>query len=159
MAEVLYRPAEVGDAADIHALLLTLAPEIPLLTDTLEREEALYVVVRNFTRSGESWVAIGETGGITGFILAAPVERGRHYGENEVLELRYAGVLPDHRRHGLFSEMLNRLCQRMLPVMTAVHAANQLGIDRRLEAIGFRQTGSTGGERQFRWNPGAPRRD
>jgi GNAT superfamily N-acetyltransferase len=159
MAEVSYRQAELGDAADIHALLLTLAPEIPLLVDTLEREEALYVAVRSFARSGETWVVLDETGRIVGFVLAAPVERGRHYGENEMLELRHAGIIPDYRRRGIFSEMLKRLCERMLPMVTAVNAANRSGIDRRLEAIGFRQTGAAGGERQFRWEPGAPRRD
>jgi GNAT superfamily N-acetyltransferase len=157
VADVAYRKAELGDASDIHALLLTLASEIPLLTDTLEREEALYVVVRNFTRSGESWVALDKSGGVIGFALAAPIERGRHYGENEVLELRSAGVVPEHRGRGLFSEMLNRICERMLPVVTAVNTANQSGVARRLEAIGFRQTGSTGGERYFRWEPGARR--
>ena len=155
MAEVSYRPAELGDAADIHGLLLALAPEIPLLVDALEREEALYVVVRNFARSGESWVAVDETGTIIGFALAAPLERRRHYGENEVLELRYAGIVPDNRRRGIFSEMLRRICDRMLPVVTTVNAANASGIDRRLAAIGFRQTGAAGGERQFRREPGA----
>jgi hypothetical protein len=38
--------------------------------------------------------------------------------------------------------------------VTTVNAANKSGIDRRLEVAGFRQTGSTGGERQFRWEPG-----
>jgi hypothetical protein len=93
VAEVSYRKAELGDAADIHALLLMLAPEVPLLADTLEREEALYAVVRNFARSGESWVALDAAGAIVGFVLAAPIEARRHYGENEVLELRHAGVV------------------------------------------------------------------
>ena len=156
MTEVSYRKAELDHAADIHTLLLTLAPEFPLLTDTLEREEALYALVRNFTRSGESWVALGENGAIIGFLLAAPIEVRRHYGENEVLELRYAGVAAGDRCRGIFSEMLKRVCERLLPIVATVTAANRSGIDRRLEAAGFRQAGSTGGERQFRWEPGAP---
>lgn len=155
MAEVSYRPAELNDAADIHELLLNLAPEIPVLADTLEREEALYVVVRNFARSGESWVALDGGDAIVGFLLAAPMEARRHYAEGEVLELRYAGVAGEYRGRGIFSEMLNRVCGRFLPVVTVVSAANKSGIDRRLEAIGFRQTGSAGGERQFRWDQGA----
>jgi hypothetical protein len=154
VAEVSYRKAELGDAADIHALLLMLAPEVPLLADTLEREEALYAVVRNFARSGESWVALDAAGAIVGFVLAAPIEARRHYGENEVLELRYAGVVAGNRGRGAFSEMLQRVCDRLLPVVTTVNAANKSGIDRQLEVAGFRQTGSTGGERQFRWEPG-----
>ena len=155
MAEVSYRPAELNDAADIHELLLNLAPEIPLLADTLESEEALYVVVRNFARCGETWVALDASGAIVGFLLAAPMEARRHYAEGEVLELRYAGVVREHRGRGIFSEMLNRVSGRLLPVVTAVGAANKSGIDRRLEAAGFRRTGSAGGERQFRWDPGA----
>jgi hypothetical protein len=155
VAALSYRQAELGDAADIHTLLLTLAPEIPLLADTLEREEALYALVRTFARSGESWVTFGADGAIVGFVLAAPVERGRHYGESEVLELRYAGIAADHRRRGAFSEMLKQVCDRLLPVITTVNAANKSGIDRRLEAVGFRQIGSTGGERQFRRDPGS----
>jgi ribosomal protein S18 acetylase RimI-like enzyme len=57
---IAYRQARVEDAADIHALLLALAPEIPLLVDTLEREEALYALIRACGRSGESWVALDE---------------------------------------------------------------------------------------------------
>lgn len=154
MAVVSYRAAELADAADIHALLLKLAPEIPLLVDTLEREEALYVVVRNFARSGESWVALDDAGTIVGFVLAGPVERGRHYAEAEVLELRYAGVAAEYRGGGIASEMLRRVCSRLLPIVTRVGAANTSPIDRRLEAAGFRQTGSAGGERQYRWDPG-----
>ena len=58
MAGIAYRQARIEDAAEIHALLLRLAPEIPLLVDTLEREEALYALIRNCARSGESCVAI-----------------------------------------------------------------------------------------------------
>lgn len=50
--------------------------------------------------------------------------------------------------------MLERVCARMLPIVTVVNAANRSGIDRRLAAAGFRHTGSAGGERQYRWEPG-----
>jgi len=154
MAEVSYRPAELSDAADIHALLLTLAPDMPLLVDTLETEEAAYVLVRSFARSGESWVALDDAGTMIGFVLAGPVERGRHYAEGEVLELRYAGLAAEYRGRGIVSEMLRRVCTRLLPIVTRVGAANVSPIGRRLEAAGFRQTGSAGGERQYRWDPG-----
>jgi GNAT superfamily N-acetyltransferase len=153
LAGISYRPAELSDAADIHTLLLQLAPEIPLLADTLEREEALYVIVRNSARSGESWLALGG-GAVVGFVLAAPVDARRHYAEGEALELRYAGVAAERRRQGVFSDMLERVCARMLPIVTVVNATNRSGIDRRLAAAGFRHTGSAGGERQYRWEPG-----
>ena len=59
MAEIAYRHAELGEAADILAVLLQVAPEIPVSVDTLEQEEALYALIRNCARSGASGVAIG----------------------------------------------------------------------------------------------------
>ena len=94
MSQIVYRAARLDDATEMHALLLRLAPEIPLLVDTLEREEALYAVVRNCARSGESWVAANAAGDIVGIVVVEPNERGRHYAENEVLDLRYAAVMP-----------------------------------------------------------------
>ena len=54
MSDIDCRPARLDDAGEIHALLLRLAADIPLLVDTLEREEALYAQVRICARSGES---------------------------------------------------------------------------------------------------------
>lgn len=155
MPDIAYRQATLADAAEIHALLLRLAPEIPLLVDTLEREEALYALIRNCARSGESWVACGEAGRIVGFVAAEPNQLDRHYAEQEVLELRYAGVAPEHRNHGIFAQLIERLLTRMLPVTTRVGAQNRSGIAAHLEKRGFRQTGSPGGEQLLRWDPGA----
>jgi GNAT superfamily N-acetyltransferase len=152
MAQVSYRPAELADAPDLHALLLALAPEIPLLAGTLQREEALYATIRHFARSGASWVAL-DGGALIGFALAAPVEARRHYAEGEVLELRWVGVAPEHRRRGLGTALAEPVCARGLPVIAAVNAANRSGIDRLLARLGFRQTGTAGGERQYRREP------
>ncbi len=102
----------------MHALLLRLAAEIPLLVDTLEREEALYAEIRNCARSGESWVACDPAERIVGFVAVEPNQLGRHYAENEVLDLRYAGVAPEHRDAGIFAELVARLQARMLPIGT-----------------------------------------
>lgn len=149
MSEIVYRPAVLDDAAEIHALLLRLAPEIPLLVDRLEREEALYAETRNCVRSGESWVAADGAGHIVGFLLAAPIERGRHYGENELLDLRYAGVAAEQRRQGVFAALLSQLLGRMLPVVTRVPPQNDSGAAARLTALGFRSEGEG-----MRWQPG-----
>ena len=104
MSDIDYRPARLDDAGEIHDLLLRLAPEIPLLVDTLEREEALYALVRSCARSGESWVACDGDGRIVGVVLVEPNQLGRHYAEHEVLDLRYAAVAPEyHRREAAFS--------------------------------------------------------
>jgi len=152
--EIAYRQTAIGDAAEIHELLLRLAPEIPLLVDTLEREEALYALVRNCARSGESWVGCDEGGRIVGFVLVEPNERARHYAENEVLELRYAGVAPEHRRQGVFARLIDRVLARMLPVTTRVSAHNRSGIAGHLEALGFHPASAPGGEQLLRRDPG-----
>jgi GNAT superfamily N-acetyltransferase len=153
-AAITYRQAKVEDAADIHALLLRLAPEIPLLVDTLEREEALYALIRACGRSGESWVALDEGERIIGFVLVDPELLERHYAEHEILDLRYAGVVPEHRGRGIFAALVAKVLARMVPVTVTVSPQNQSGVAPRLEKIGFRQTGAPGGERVFRWEPG-----
>ena len=154
MPEIAYRQAALDDAAEIHELLLRLAPEIPLLVDTLAREEALYALIRSCTRSGESWVASDTAGRIVGFVLVEPNQQARHYAEHEVLDLRYAGVAAEHRRQGIFAELIDRVLARMVPVTTRVGGQNRSGIAARLERLGFRPTGTPAGERALRWDPG-----
>jgi GNAT superfamily N-acetyltransferase len=153
MADIAYRQARVEDAADIHALLLALAPEIPALVDTLEREEALYALIRNCGRSGESWVAVDERERIIGFVLVDPDLLERHYAEYEILELRYAGVAPDHRGQGIFTTLIAKVMARLVPVTAIVPPQNRSHMADRLEQLGFRHVGSPG-EQHLRWDPG-----
>ena len=157
MAGTLYRQARIEDAPDIHALLLRLAPEIPLLVDTLEREEELYALIRNCARVGESWVALDDEEHIIGFVLVDPEVLERHYAEHEILDLRYAGVAPEHRGRGIFHGLIARVQSRLVPVTVIVPTHNRFGVAARLEKFGFRQTASPGGERVFRWEPGGQR--
>lgn len=151
MPETFCRPAALDDSGEIHALLLRLAPEIPLLVDTLEREEALYALVRNCARSGASWVAVEAGGRIIGFALAEPNQLGRHYAEQEVLDLRYAGVLPECRSRGIFTRLIGEILARLVPVTATLPAQNRSGIAERLHRLGFRQAGE---EHRLRWQPG-----
>jgi len=155
VAEIAYRQAGLDDAAEIHALLLALAPEIPLLVDTLEREEALYTLTRNCARSGESWVALNDASRIVGFLLIELNQARRHYAENEVLDLRYGGIDGAHRHQGIFAALVQRVLDRMLPVSASVSPANRSDVVRLLERLGFRRVSSPGGEQQFRCEPGA----
>ena len=157
MTGIAYRQARVEDAAEIHTLLLALAPEIPVLVDTLEREEALYALIRACGRSGESWVALDERERIIGFVLVDPELLERHYAEHEILELRYAGVASEHRGRGIFATLIAKVLARMVPVTAIVPPQNRSDMAARLEKFGFRQTGSPGGERVFRWDPGTGR--
>jgi GNAT superfamily N-acetyltransferase len=155
VAGVTYRQAELQDAAEIHTLLLALAPEIPLRIERLEDEERLYALVRNCARSGDSWVALGEAGRIVGFVLVEPTELRRHYAEGEALELHYCGAAPEYRKRGIFASLMQKVLGRMLPVTTSVYPQNRSGILERLKRLGFRETNTAGGERRLRWEPGA----
>jgi ribosomal protein S18 acetylase RimI-like enzyme len=157
VAGISYRQARIEDAPDIHALLLRLAPEIPLLVDTLEREEALYALIRNCGRVGESWVALDDEERIVGFVLIDPEVIERHYAEHEIFDLRYAGVAPEHRGRGIFRALVAKVQARLVPITVIVPPHNRFDTDARLEKFGFRQTGSGGGERAFRWEPGSGR--
>ena len=154
MSAIAYRPAGIEDAAEIHALLLRLAPEIPLLVDTLEREEALYALIRACGRSGESWVALDERECILGFVLVDPELLERHYAEHEILDLRHVGVAPEHRGHGIFGALIAKVLARLVPVTATIPPLNRSNIAARLETFGFRPTASPGGERHFLWEPG-----
>ena len=155
MAEFTVRGAGLDDAAEIHSLLLALAPEIPLRIERLEDEERLYALVRNCARSGESWVALDDAGRIIGFVLVQPTESRRHYAEREALELHHAGVASDYRKLGVFGELLANVLARMLPVVTTANPQNRSGITGHLEKRGFHRTDTTGGEHRLRWQPGA----
>jgi ribosomal protein S18 acetylase RimI-like enzyme len=153
MAAIAYRPAQVGDAADIHTLLLTIADDVPLAIESLEQEEALYAVLRKLLGFGESWVA-EEGGRIVGFVLVENVQTGRHWGENEALDLRYAGIDPAYRDGEVFNVLLSRVLDRMAPITASVKDANRTGMAARLAKLGFRQTETRTGETHFRRDPG-----
>ena len=159
MAEIAYRHAELGEAADILAVLLAVAPEIPVSVDTLEQEEALYARIRNCARSGESWVAVDEGNRIIGFLLVELNQARRHYAEHEVLDLRYGGVAETHRHRRIFTTLVQRVLDRMLPVTASVSPANRAGAADLLQMLGFLQSASAGGEQRLRWEPGVAATD
>ena len=156
MTGITYRPAVIDEAGDILAVLIEIAPEIPVQVEPLEREEALYALIRNCARAGESWVAVGEAGGIVGFLLAEPDQVRRHYAEHEILELRHGGVVKSHRRQGIFTGLIDKVLARMVPVTATISPANQSGAARLLEKLGFRSVPSPGGEQRLRWDSGTP---
>jgi hypothetical protein len=145
MSDPTYRPAVIGDATEIHALMLQIAADIPLAVDTLEQEEALYAVLRKTLAFGESWVAMdGER--VIGFVLVENVQTGRHWGENEALDLRYAGG------EGL-DALIGKVRERNAPITATVKDANRSALASRLEEHGFRKTETRVGERHFRREP------
>ena len=140
------RSALVGDAAEIHALLLAAADDIPLAAETLEKEEALYAAVRKILAFGQSWVALdGET--VAGVALVDSAEVGRHWGENELLNLRYAAG-------DMVDDLIAKVLERDVPITASVRDANRTGLAERLLRFGFRETETRLGERHLRREPG-----
>jgi hypothetical protein len=146
MSNLSPRSALVGDAADIHELLLKRAAEIPLAVETLEQEEALYAAIRKVLAFGQSWV-VTEGRTVVGVVLVDAAEVGRHWGENELLNLRYAAG------QGL-DALLGKVIARNVPIVAGVRDANCSGLAELLESLGFRLTGTRVGERHFRHEPG-----
>jgi hypothetical protein len=146
MSSLSLRPATVGDSADTHTLLLRLAGDIPLAVETLEQEEALYAAIRKILAFGQSWLALdGDT--VAGIALVDSAEVGRHWGENELLNLRYAAG------QGV-DALLGEVLARNVPITASVRDANRSGLAELLESLGFRQTETRVGERHFRHEPG-----
>ncbi len=152
MAAPSYRPAQVGDAADIHALLLAVAGDIPLAAETLEQEEALYGALRKLLGFGESWVA-EEGGRIVGLVLVENIQTGRHWGENETLDLRYAATDRTHRDATVLETLIARVLDRKAPIAATVKDASRTGLAACLDRLGFRRIESRTGETHFRREP------
>ena len=145
MTELTLRPAAINDAGEIHELLLKHAAEIPLAVGTLEQEEALYAALRKILAFAQSWVALrGET--VAGVVLVDAAEVGRHWGENELLNLRYAAG-------DALAALLGKVLERSVPMTAVVRDANKSGLAALLENFGFRESETRVGERRFRREP------
>jgi hypothetical protein len=145
MTELALRPAVISDAAEIHELLLRRAAEIPLTVETLEQEEALYAAIRKTLAFAQSWVALaGEA--VAGVVLVDAAEAGRHWGENELLNLRYA-------TGDAVEALLGKVLERNVPITAAVRDANESGLAVLLESLRFRESETRVGERRFRREP------
>jgi hypothetical protein len=145
MSALTCRPALIGDAAEIHELLLRIADQIPLAVETLEQEEALYAAIRKILAFGQSWVALGGER-IAGVALVDSAEVGRHWGENELLNLRYAAG------DGI-DALIGKVLERNVSITATVRDANRNGLAARLEQLGFQEAETRVGERRFRREP------
>jgi hypothetical protein len=145
MTELAPRPAVINDAAEIHELLLRRAADIPVAVETLEQEEALYAAIRKILAFAQSWVALrGEA--VAGAVLVDAAEVGRHWGENELLNLRYVAG------QGI-EALLAKVLERNVPITASVRDANKSGLAALLESLGFRESETRVGERRFRREP------
>jgi len=145
MRVLTLRAAVAGDAPDIHELLLKHAADIPLAVEILEQEEALYAAVRKILAFGQSWVAL-DGDAVAGAVLVDAAEVGRHWGESELLNLRYAAG------EGI-EALLGKVIERQVPISAAVRDSNRTDLAALLESLGFRETETRVGERRFRYGP------
>jgi hypothetical protein len=90
-----YRVASRSDETDILAVLEEVAPEIPVLLDIPERQDAMRGIIVECHRSGESWVAVDADGAVVGFVLVGP-----DFHDQKAISLRYIGVSGNSRRRG-----------------------------------------------------------
>ena len=145
MSDPTLRPGTVGDAADVHTLMLKMAADIPLAVETLEQEEALYAALRKILAFGQSWVAL-DRDRIAGFVLVDSAEVGRHWGENELLTLRYAGGVS-------LDALLGKVLERKVPITATIRDANRTGLAETLEGLGFQKAETRVGEQRFQHEP------
>ena len=143
MSSLTLRPATVGDAADIHTLLLGAGH--PARGRDAEQEEALYAQLRKtLAFGGPGWRGSGR---VVGVVLAENVQTGRHWGENGRSTCAYAvGEAVD--------ALLNKVLERSAPIAARVKETNRTGLAARLERLGFRKIETRLGERHFRREPG-----
>lgn len=150
--------AKTDDAQGVCLALAEVAPEVPLLMDTNERQQAVAAIVNACIGSGESWVAIDDGGQIVGFLLAEPNKIERFLGDNDAIHLAYIGVAKSHRGRGIFRALIRHAMDRCAPLTAVVKMGNQSGMAKRLLGMNFHCT-ATNLERQesaFMWRPTSP---
>lgn len=153
-AQVHCHLAAPDDAAGICGVLTEVAPEIPLLIDTRERQEAVSRIVDKCVATGESWVAAYGGSVVAGFILVEPDQMERFHHDNQALHLLYAGVSNTCRRQGIFPALIQQIMKRGVPLTATVKAGNQCQMAALLRRFGFqRWSGDPQTEERFKWQP------
>lgn len=154
MTEMILRIATSDDTLGILAVLVEVAPEIPLLLDTNERQKAVSSVVTQCISYGVSRVAVDDNGRVIGFLLVEPDRLERFHNGNQALHLCYGGVAKTQRKAGVFRALIQQEMSRNVPLTATVKAANQSGMAARLMQMGFQKwSTSSHDEENFRWQP------
>lgn len=151
-AHIHCRVAAPDDAAGVFRVLTEVAPEIPLLIDTKERQDAVSKIVEKCIAEGDSCVATNGGGVVVGFILVEPDKMERFQHDNQALHLRYAGVSNICRRQGIFRTLIQQVMKRSVPLTATVKTANQCQMAALLQRFGFQRcAGDPQIEEHFRW--------
>jgi hypothetical protein len=143
-----YRVAGREDETDILAVLEEVAPEIPVLLDTTDSQDAIRSIIVECRKSGKSWVAVDENSTVVGFVLAR-----EDFHERGALSLRYIGVSADARRRGIFAALMENMKVTGVPLTASVLHDNRSAMADRLVEIGFTKVESGAKETKLRWAP------
>jgi N-acetylglutamate synthase-like GNAT family acetyltransferase len=143
-----YRVASRDDETDILAVLERVAPEIPVLLDTPQRQDAIRGIIVECRKSGKSWVAVNADGRVVGFVLARA-----DFHEKQAISLRYIGVSGDSRRQGIFAALMEKLKSNGVPLSASVLHNNRSAMADRLVKIGFTKVETDTKETKLRWAP------
>jgi predicted N-acetyltransferase YhbS len=112
----VYRAATDDDEDGIWTVLQEVAPEVPVLLDTPERQEAIQGIIGDCCAGGDSLVAVDANGTVVGFVLAKPDRLERFFKRNQALSLRYVGVSKALRRQGIFGCLMEASKAKGVPL-------------------------------------------
>jgi hypothetical protein len=107
---------------------------------------------------GDSWVALEHDHEIVGFLLAEPDEWERRgaYGDTQVLNLPYAGVIESHRGRRIFPALARQIMPKGVALTATVRCANKRHMLSGLLKLGFTKANSTDDQDDLRWQPPRP---
>jgi len=127
------RNASRDDAGVIFSILASLSAEIPVRMDTEEEQQCIREIIDRCCDQKTSWIALGETGDVVGFLLGENYSRrGRRGMEFEGVTLPYGGVLKTYRGHRYFSGLLDRAKTMIIPLHAVVKRVNKSDMRARL---------------------------
>jgi predicted N-acetyltransferase YhbS len=141
---ITLRVAGADDHTDILEVLEEVAPEVPVRLDTPDRIEAIKSIIVECCASGDSTVAVDETGRVVGFVLAKPDNMERFENDNHAISLRYIGVAKQFRGRGIFGSLMRRYIENEDVLTATVLDGNQGDMLRRLTDLGFVATAKEG---------------
>jgi N-acetylglutamate synthase-like GNAT family acetyltransferase len=148
-----YRKANGNDETDILSVLEEVAPEVPISLGESELDN-MKVVIRTCCASGESWVAVDDNA-IVGVVLAKPDFNERDFIRNRALSLPFIGVNKTFQKKGIFSNLLEKLKAKGVPLSATVLNTNKSSMAKHLEKIKFTKVESNDTEAKFKWTPDA----
>ena len=150
-----FRTARPSDSSAVFRALTEIAPEIPVLLDTAERQRRICDLVDGCCAGRSSWVSLDDGGSVVGFLLGRTCSTDMPGMEFSGMELLYGGVLPAHRCHGRFSKLLAQAKRLRMPLRAVVKHANAGAIAAQLVKGGFLKRGASmrPDEDTFVWMP------